>query len=268
MQYNDLYGDEDGLMYDEMHQYNMEKGGVIYNHSGTDMIHLPDESIDLMITSPPYNVGKEYEFNLTPEKHKSMLFDALTETHRVLVNGGRMCINIMNIGRHPRVQLTTPVMLMADKLGFLLRGEIIWNKGASVGSSTAWGSWKSASNPVLRDVHEYILVFSKGQYKKEHGSGISTIGRDEFMKYTLSIWDFSTVSAKKIGHPAPFPVELPRRLIELYSFADDIVLDPFMGSGTTAEAAIMTGRKYVGYEINPEYVDLANKRLENVKGIR
>ena len=119
-----------------------------------------------------------------------------------------------------------------DELGFLMRGEIIWDKAASAGGSCAWGSWKSASNPVLRDVHEYILVFSKESYSRPNGNGqkkTSTITDKEFLEYTKSIWTFNATSARKAGHPAPFPVELPRRLIELYSFKDDIVLDPFMG---------------------------------------
>ena len=124
-----------------------------------------------------------------------------------------------------------------EKIGFLMRGEIIWDKSASAGSSCAWGSFKSASNPCLRDIHEYILVFSKGDYKlprskSERENRIDTIENKEFVEFTKSIWRFPTVSAKRIGHPAPFPVELPRRLIELYSFKGDIILDPFMGSGS------------------------------------
>ena len=144
--------------------------------------------------------------------------------------------------------------------GFLMRGEIIWNKEGSVGASAAWGSWKSASNPVLRDTHEYILVFCKSAFKHE-GNG-DTISRDDFLTSTKSVWSIMTESAKRIGHPAPFPIELPRRLIELYSFRQDIVLDPFMGSGTTAVAAQMCDRRHVGYEIDQDYIDIANKRLQ------
>ena len=144
-----------------------------------------------------------------------------------------------------------------------MRGEIIWDKSASAGSSTAWGSWKSSSNPTLRDVHEYILIFSKSHFKREKiEERPSTITRDEFLENTKSVWTFPTVSAKKIGHPAPFPVELPYRLIQLYSYKDEIVLDTFMGSGQTAIAGLKAGRKYIGYEIEKEYVDLANKRIE------
>jgi site-specific DNA-methyltransferase (adenine-specific) len=151
--------------------------------------------------------------------------------------------------------------MMMIEIGFLMRGEIIWDKGSSVGSSTAWGSWMSASNPTLRDVHEYILVFSKGPFKRQKEGRTSTIERDDFLELTKSVWQFPTESASRVGHPAPFPVELPRRLIELYSFAGDAILDPFMGSGTTALAALDTGRHYVGYELDPDYAALAQKRI-------
>jgi site-specific DNA-methyltransferase (adenine-specific) len=143
-----------------------------------------------------------------------------------------------------------------------MRGEIIWNKANSASPSTAWGSWRSASNPVLRDVHEYILVFSKGTFRRDGEGKISTISREDFLEWTKSVWTFPAVSAKKIGHPAPFPEELPNRLIQLYSFKDDVVLDPFVGSGTTCLAALKINRFYVGYDLNEEYIRLAQKRIE------
>ena len=142
-----------------------------------------------------------------------------------------------------------------------MRGEIIWDKSASAGTSCAWGSWKSASNPVLRDIHEYILVFSKGRYNRPSKNKTSTISNDEFLEFTKSIWTFPSESAKRVNHPAPFPVELPRRLIQLYTYAGDIVLDPFIGSGTTAVASVKSGRRYVGYDTSPEYVEIAETRL-------
>jgi site-specific DNA-methyltransferase (adenine-specific) len=144
-----------------------------------------------------------------------------------------------------------------------MRGEIIWNKAASASSSTAWGTWLSATNPVLRDIHEYILVFSKGSFSRQGKSRESTILKDDFLELTKSVWNFPAVSARRIGHPAPFPEELPRRLIELYTFKGDVVLDPFCGSGTTCLAARNSGRHYVGYEIEPEYVKLAEERITN-----
>jgi site-specific DNA-methyltransferase (adenine-specific) len=147
------------------------------------------------------------------------------------------------------------------EIGFRMRGEIIWNKAASAGGSTAWGSWLSASNPTLRDVHEYILVFSKGAFGRDKQAKTSTIQRDEFLEFTRSVWEFPSESARKIGHPAPFPMELPYRLIQLYTFANEIVLDPFCGSGTTCIAALKSGRHYVGYELVEEYVNLSGQRL-------
>jgi site-specific DNA-methyltransferase (adenine-specific) len=148
-------------------------------------------------------------------------------------------------------------------LGFLMRGEIIWNKAGGGSPSTAWGSWLSAKNPTLRDQHEYILVFSKDTFTRQNPFGRkSTISREEFLEFTKSVWTFPAVSAKEIGHPAPFPVELPYRLIQLYTFEGEVVLDPFMGSGQTAIAAIKSKRFYVGYEIVPEYVELAQKRIK------
>jgi site-specific DNA-methyltransferase (adenine-specific) len=151
-------------------------------------------------------------------------------------------------------------------LGFLMRGEIIWNKAASASTSTAWGSWLSASNPILRDTHEYILVFSKGTFKREKIEGReSTISKEEFPEFTKSVWAFTSESAKKVGHPAPFPVELPYRLIQLYTYSNEVVLDPFMGSGQTALAALKSGRRFVGFELNEEYLELAKNRIENRK---
>ncbi|MEK6256407.1 MAG: site-specific DNA-methyltransferase, partial [Chloroflexota bacterium] len=148
-------------------------------------------------------------------------------------------------------------------LGFLMRGEIIWDKAASVSPSTAWGSWLSASNPTLRDVHEYILIFSKETYRrKPPEKRENTIVKDQFLENTKSIWTFPSVSAKKIGHPAPFPKELPARLIQLYTFAGETVLDPFMGSGQAALAALEADRTYVGYETDASYVELAEGRIK------
>lgn len=243
---------------------------VICN-SAENMKELPDNSIHLMITSPPYNVTKEYDDDLSLQEYLNMLKNVFTETYRVLVNGGRACINIANLGRKPYIPLSDYISQMMIAIGYNMRGEIIWNKAASAGSSTAWGSWQSASNPTLRDVHEYILIFSKGEYKRpltkeEKIYKKNTISRDNFMAWTKSIWAMNTVSAKKIGHPAPFPIELPRRLIELLSFTNDIILDPFMGSGTTALAALKLSRKFVGYELEQKYIDLANKRLSICSG--
>ena len=234
----------------------------IFCHSAGTMSELPDSSVHLMVTSPPYNDRKEYDEDLSLLDYLSLLERVWKETQRVLVPGGRMCINVANLGRKPYIPLDAFIAEQAIGLGFLMRGEIIWNKGASASPSTAWGSWKSAGNPILRDVHEYILVFSKDAYKRQNPQKrASTITRDEFLEYNKSMWNFPAESARKIGHPAPFPVELPRRLIQLYTFENEIVLDPFMGSGQTAIATRKSGRHYIGYEINETYVALANRRI-------
>ena len=236
---------------------------LIFCHTAELMTELPDCSVHLMVTSPPYNVGKEYDEDLTIDEYLAFLLRVWKETLRVLVPGGRMCINVANLGRKPYIPLHAFIAEQAISLGFLMRGEIIWNKAASASPSTAWGSWKSASNPILRDVHEYILVFSKTTFKRQNpATRENTISRDEFLEYNKSVWAMSAEPARKIGHPAPFPVELPGRLIQLYSFEGEVVLDPFMGSGQTAIAAVKNGRSYIGYEINEKYVALANKRIQ------
>ncbi len=227
------------------------------------MSELPDCSVHLMVTSPPYNVGKEYDDDLTLNEYLAFLERVWIETRRVLVPGGRLCINVANLGRKPYIPLHAFIAEQAIRLGFLMRGEIIWNKAASASPSTAWGSWKSASNPTLRDVHEYILVFCKDTFKRYNPQNrTSTIGRDEFLEYNKSVWNLTAESAHKVGHPAPFPLELPRRLIQLYTFESEIVLDPFMGSGQTAIAALKAGRHFVGYEIDQKYVELATLRIQ------
>lgn len=235
----------------------------IFAHSSADMHELPDNSVHLMVTSPPYNAGKEYDKDQDLGEYLAMLRAIWAETLRVLVPGGRACINVANLGRKPYIPLHAFIIQDMLQLGYLMRGEIIWDKASSAGGSTAWGSWRSASNPTLRDVHEYILVFSKQRFGRPAPEGAKrfTSERDDFLQSTKSVWSFPTVSAKKIGHPAPFPVELPRRLIELYTFPNEVVLDPFMGSGTTAVAAANTGRTYVGYELDKKYIKLAVKRL-------
>lgn len=234
----------------------------IFCKSSEKMAELPDNSIHLMVTSPPYNVGKEYDEDFTLQEYLSFLKRVWKEVYRVLVPGGRVCINIANLGRKPYIPLHAFVAKDMFKLGFLMRGEIIWNKASSASPSTAWGSWLSPANPTLRDIHEYILVFSKGMFsRKNMNKRKSTISRDEFLEFTKSVWTFPAVSAKEVGHPAPFPVELPYRLIQLYTYEGEVVLDPFMGSGQTAIAAIKTGRHYVGYEIEEEYVKLAERRI-------
>lgn len=234
----------------------------IYTHTSEDMKEIPDNSIHLMITSPPYNVTKEYDEDLTLREYLRLIESVMKETYRVLVNGGRACVNIANVGRKPYIPLSDYINSIMTEIGFNNRGQIIWDKAASAGGSCAWGSWQSASNPILRDVHEYILIYSKGNLSRK--KGIDTIHREDFLEWTKSIWRMNTESAKRVKHPAPFPEELPHRLINLYSFENDVVLDPFMGSGTTAVAALKNKRRFVGYEISEDYTKIANDRISNV----
>ena len=236
---------------------------TIIHGSSESMKELPDASVHLMVTSPPYNVGKEYDSNMPMGEFLDFLKKVWAEVHRVLVPGGRACINVANLGRKPYIPLHTFIIEDMTELGFLMRGEVIWDKAASASSSTAWGSWQSASNPTLRDVHEYILVFSKGNFRRDRlEARKDTITREEFLEFTKSVWAFPTESARKIGHPAPFPMELPYRCIQLYTFSNEVVLDPFIGSGQTALAALKAGRHFVGYELNEEYLNLAKKRID------
>jgi modification methylase len=237
----------------------------LFGHSSEKMTELPDQSVHLMVTSPPYNVGKEYDEDLSLEEYRAFLGRVYAEVKRVLVPGGRMCINLANLGRRPYLPLHSFVIADLLTAGWLMRGEIIWNKGGSSASSTAWGSWRSPQNPTLRDVHEYILVFSKDMYRRPKVNRASTLERNEFLEYTRSIWNFPSESARKIGHPAPFPVELPYRLIQLYTYAGEIILDPFIGSGQTALAALRAGRHYVGYDNNPVYISLAEERISTAR---
>jgi len=232
----------------------------IFCQSSESMKQLPSGSVALMITSPPYNVGKDYDEDLDLGQYLSLLHNVLTETYRVLEPGGRVAVNVANLGRKPYLPLNHLVAGLITEIGYHLRGEIIWQKAKSAGGSCAWGSWRSAKNPTLRDVHEYIVVASKGPFSRVR-RGVDTIEKEDFLDATVSVWDILPESARRVGHPAPFPVELPRRLIELYTFAEDLVLDPFLGSGSTAVAAVQSDRHYVGYETDGGYVELAEHRI-------
>ncbi len=261
-----LYGDQPQPESESYVENPIETLDVIFQRSSEEMKELPDHSVHLMVTSPPYNVGKDYDEDLTLEEYLSFLRRVWSEVYRVLVPGGRACVNVANLGRKPYIPMNGWIAQEMIDLGFLMRGEIIWDKASSASTSTAWGSWQSASNPTLRDTHEYILVFSKGTFKRERIEGReSTITKEEFLEFTKSVWDFFSESAKKVGHPAPFPMELPYRLIQLYTYSNEVVLDPFMGSGQTALAALKSGRRYIGYELNEDYVALAQGRIENFK---
>ncbi len=243
---------------------------------------VADGSVALVVTSPPYFAGKEYEADLGSDgipgsylEYLDMLRDVLAVCRDKLEPGGRLAVNVANLGRKPYRSLSADVIGIAqNELGMLMRGEIIWIKARGAGGSCAWGSYRSAQNPVLRDVSERIVVFSKGRFdrarkpRQRESEGLpheSTIPAEEFLEATLDVWEIAPASATRIGHPAPFPVALPRRLIELYTYRGDLVFDPFMGSGSTAVAAVETDRHYVGFDTNPEYVELAARRVEEAR---
>ena len=233
----------------------------IFHKSSENMDELVDNCVSLTVTSPPYNIGKDSDLDLNDEEYWKMINKVFSETYRVTNSGGRLVVNVANLGRKPYIPFSKYFTEALIEIGFIMRGEIIWQKSKGANANFAWGSWLSASNPVIRDIHEYCLVFSKDSMKNSSG-GKSTIEKDEFMESTLSIWNITPEKAKKIGHPAPFPVELPKKFINLYSFKDDLILDPFIGSGTTAVASKLLKRKYVGYEINKNYIEIANNRLK------
>jgi site-specific DNA-methyltransferase (adenine-specific) len=232
----------------------------IYCQSSTRMTSIPDNSVGLAFTSPPYNVGKEYDDDLSFEAYLALIENVAREVYRVLTPGGRYVVNIANLGRKPYIPLHAYFYQCHMAAGFLPMGEIIWQKGKGASGNCAWGSWQSAKSPRLRDLHEYLLVFAKQDFSRPD-RGESDILRDEFMAATLSIWEIPPESAKRVGHPAPFPLALAERVIHLYSYVGDVVLDPFAGSGTTCVAAALHNRRYVGFDIDPDYCTLAETRL-------
>jgi site-specific DNA-methyltransferase (adenine-specific) len=237
----------------------------VYCHSSENMYELPDNSVALAFTSPPYNVGKEYDDDASLDEYLGLIRRVAQEVYRILRPGGRYVVNVANLGRKPYIPLHAYFYQVHMRAGFLPMGEIIWRKARGASGSCAWGSWLSAKAPRLRDVHEYLLVFAKQSFSRPD-RGVSDIGRDEFMGSTISVWEIAPELARRVGHPAPFPVELAAAVVKLYSYVDDVVLDPFMGSGTTCVAAALHDRHYVGYEIADEYCQLAEERLLSLGG--
>ncbi len=243
-----------------------------------DMSEVVAGSVALVVTSPPYFAGKQYEEEMEREgvpasylEYLDMLTEVFAECRRALEPGGRIAVNVANLGRKPYRSLAADVIrILQDDLGFLLRGELVWQKAAGASGSCAWGSYRSAVNPVLRDVTERVIVASKDRFdrarsvERRRAEGLpyeSTVGAEDFMALTLDTWSIPAESARRVGHPAPFPVELPAQLIRLYTFRHDLVLDPFMGSGSALVAAAVLDRRYVGYDLDAGYVELARRRV-------
>jgi site-specific DNA-methyltransferase (adenine-specific) len=242
------------------------------------MSDLADGSVALVVTSPPYFAGKQYEEDLSSEsvpssylEYLELLRDVFAECCRVLEPGGRIAVNVANLGRRPFRSLAADVTtILQDDLHLLLRGEIVWKKGDGASGSCAWGSYRSPVNPVLRDLTERVIIASKGRFDRAKSMNererlglpsATSLSSDEFMAATLDLWEIPAEQARRVSHPAPFPVELPERLIHLYTYRDDLILDPFMGSGSTLVAAARADRRFVGYDLDPTYVEIARQRV-------
>ncbi len=246
-----------------------------------DLSAVDDNSVSLVATSPPYYAGRLYEEDLGEGhvpgsylEYLAMLEDVFAECRRVLEPGGRIAVNVANLGRRPYRSLSKDVWVVLEALGFLPQGEVVWVKGKGASGSAAFGSFAKASRPVLRDLTERVLIASKRRFeraipwRKRQALELpweSTISKEDFLAWTLDVWEVRPESARRVGHPAPFPVELPRRLIQLYTYRGDVVLDPFMGSGSTAVASVAADRRYVGFDTDPEYVALAETRVAEAR---
>ena len=247
----------DGIFYTE------QRVKILCDNTLTTQLIAP-ESIDLIITSPPYNLDIQYKSNNDKLPYDDYLLFTQQWLKRALdwlKNDGRMCLNIPLDKNKDGVQsVGADITQIAKRVGYKYHSTIIWNEG-NISKSTAWGSWLSASSPCVIAPVELILVLYKDSWKKTSGSGQSDIVKDEFISWTQGVWTFCGEKKSKIGHPAPFPIELPKRCIKLFSFVGDTILDPFMGSGTTLVAAKQNNRNGIGIDIDQGYCNLAKNRV-------
>lgn len=224
---------------------------------------IEDNSIDLIITSPPYNVDIQYGIHndkMSYEDYLRFTKDYLKVCHRLAKEDGRFCLNIpLDKNKGGQQSVCADITTIAKEVGWQYHSTIIWNE-QNISRRTAWGSWLSARAPYVIAPVEVIIVLYKKQWKKI-SNGVSDITRKEFLEWTNGVWNFMGESKKRVGHPAPFPVELPRRCIKLFSYVGDTVLDPFIGSGTTLIACALTNRKGIGVDIDVSYCELAKNRI-------
>lgn len=237
---------------------------VIFNNDILTLEDVNEETIDLIVTSPPYDVDTKYENyndNIPYEEYLEFTQKWLAKCYSLAKKDGRLCLNVpLDKNKGGQQSVCADITTIAKKVGWKYHTTIIWNE-QNISRRTAWGSWLSASAPFVIAPVEVIIVMYKEKWEKVH-KGKSDITREEFIEWTNGVWNFSGESRSKVGHPAPFPVELPKRCIKLFSFVEDTVLDPFVGSGTTLMACLETNRMGIGVDINRKYCELAQKRLE------
>ncbi|MEJ5285511.1 MAG: site-specific DNA-methyltransferase [Brevinematales bacterium] len=260
-----------------LEQYNTSEKLVLHHKKSLllneDVLNenlFENEVFDLIVTSPPYNVDIKYNSHnddLSYDEYLSFSEKWIKNCFKWTKKQGRFCLNIpLDKNKGGQRSVGADITTLAQKIGWKYHSTIIWNEG-NISRRTAWGSWLSAAAPYVIAPVELIVVLYKDEWKKTSGSKISDITRNEFMEWTNGLWTFNGESKKRIGHPAPFPIELPYRCIKLFSFVDDIVFDPFAGSGTTLIAANNTNRFSVGLEIDSNYCQLAKQRIINETGM-
>lgn len=230
---------------------------------------IPSDSVDLIVTSPPYNVNVAYgahDDGSSYEEYLRFSEEWIGTCRDLSRDDGRFCLNVpLDKNKGGQQSVYADLTSIAKKLGWRYQSTIVWNE-QNISRRTAWGSWKSPSAPYVIAPVEMIVVLYKREWKKKNTAGEPGITRDEFLAWTNGVWTFNGESKKRVGHPAPFPVELPLRCIKLFTYVGETVLDPFLGSGTTLVAAKMTGRKGVGVELDPSYCELARTRIARASG--